>query len=710
MDFLSGYDDDDGSVYDGEKVEEVTLSTLQVTNSEPIKGEQEDIAEYEDFNVDYHHEGSNADEVSSDNGSGSETDSEDEFGPRPALSSRPSEENHDDTDFVAENNQKSAEECFDDYVQQHKIPVACEVSIGGHSRAVTAVSVEPAGNRFVTGSMDYSVKLFDFGGMDSRHRAFASMEPQDGHPVWAISHSPNGDRFVVATSSAQPKVYDRDGHDIITFVKGDMYLRDLSNTKGHTMSVTCVQWHPVEKNLIVTSSLDGTVRLWDLLGEAAFGNLINIFVLKPTQDKSIVSAISTAHGHGSGGGVSGAITRTAVTSCVFSPVSGNRIYAGLSNGNIVGWQNQTASASSSSRRYYYSPLPTVFIDPFDTTILGGSNDNSSRSVISLAISPNEELLAARYANGVVLVWDLKNKRVVQRCLHLMDGLYVTANVAFSPDSKRFCCCALLPAEEGNAESSTEQQLNSNSSENDKKKKPSPWGKPRLMVFDSFATADAHNASITTAVVSEKVLRRGAVPALALAIGDVGQVGIYCRWHRSTNQIFVTMSHGVTKVFFDAKMIPGDNPRKGAVLSSQRAPARSKDPSDFAIVGEIINPLALPLYRKDNHPAQERKRKAQELKDPTLAKIPEKPLKQGPGSRPNTSFFFTNYVMDNQAGKLKPDIRSEDPREALLKYADVAKDDPRFLGRAYAASQPKSVLAQTTFEEEQEQFKKRQKTL
>jgi WD40 repeat protein len=73
------------------------------------------------------------------------------------------------------------------------------------------------------------------------------MEPQDGHPVWAISHSPNGDRFVVATSSAQPKVYDRDGHDIITFVKGDMYLRDLSNTKGHTMSVTCVQWHPVEK-------------------------------------------------------------------------------------------------------------------------------------------------------------------------------------------------------------------------------------------------------------------------------------------------------------------------------------------------------------------------------------------------------------------------------------------------------------------------------
>jgi WD40 repeat protein len=30
----------------------------------------------------------------------------------------------------------------------------------------------------------------------------------------------------------------------------------------------------------MTSSLDGSVRLWDLLGEAAFGNLVNKHVLK----------------------------------------------------------------------------------------------------------------------------------------------------------------------------------------------------------------------------------------------------------------------------------------------------------------------------------------------------------------------------------------------------------------------------------------------
>lgn len=65
----------------------------------------------------------------------------------------------------------------------------------------------------------------------SRHKAFRSVEVQDGYPVTALSHSPSGDRFIVGTGSSQPKVYDREGVELMKFVKGDMYLRDLSNTK-----------------------------------------------------------------------------------------------------------------------------------------------------------------------------------------------------------------------------------------------------------------------------------------------------------------------------------------------------------------------------------------------------------------------------------------------------------------------------------------------
>jgi WD40 repeat protein len=41
-----------------------------------------------------------------------------------------------------------------------------QVDLGGHTKAVSCLSSEPSGNRIVTGSLDYNMKLYDFGGMD----------------------------------------------------------------------------------------------------------------------------------------------------------------------------------------------------------------------------------------------------------------------------------------------------------------------------------------------------------------------------------------------------------------------------------------------------------------------------------------------------------------------------------------------------------------
>ena len=40
--------------------------------------------------------------------------------------------------------------------------------------------------------------------------------------------------------------------------------------------------------------------------------------------------------------------------------------------------------------------------------------------------------------------------------------------------------------------------------------------------------------------------------------------------------------------------------------------------------------------------------------------------------------------------VESDLRSEDPREALLKYADKAQKDPRWTA-AYANTQPKAIF-------------------
>ncbi len=47
------------------------------------------------------------------------------------------------------------------------------------------------------------------------------------------------------------------------FVRGDMYLTDMSHTKGHIAALSRAVWHPVDAHTFMTSAADSTVRIWD---------------------------------------------------------------------------------------------------------------------------------------------------------------------------------------------------------------------------------------------------------------------------------------------------------------------------------------------------------------------------------------------------------------------------------------------------------------
>lgn len=50
--------------------------------------------------------------------------------------------------------------------------------------------------------------------------------------------------------------------------------------------------------------------------------------------------------------------------------------------------------------------------------------------------------------------------------------------------------------------------------------------------------------------------------------------------------------------------------------------------------------------------------------------------------------------------LKETWMEEDPREAILKYADAAANDPKYIAPAYASTQPEPVFAKSDSEEEE----------
>jgi WD repeat-containing protein 70 len=347
----------------------------------------------------------------------------------PSSPSSSSSSNKDDQSAQAPQPSSNKSLNLDEYAEANKIPVSHQADLKGHSKAVMTLSVDTPGNRVVTGSLDYQTKIYDFGGMDSRFRAFTSFEPSEGHPVISVCHSPHGDRFILGTGSCQPKVFDRDGNLIITFVRGDMYIRDMTNTKGHTMEVTGVYWHPTEANTVISTSLDGTMRIWDLLGEAVFGNLVNKHVLKI---RSIVAAATSQ-------------TRIGGTCCTMTS-NGKYYIAGASDGTIHIWQD---------KRAYSRP---------DIVIKSAHGIGSTACVVrSVIASSDGSKLFSRGEDELIKLWDLKKPSAPLKVFSSCPNPYPTANIALSPDNK-FMMCGVSSSANAKAKAKNASENNGDASE------------------------------------------------------------------------------------------------------------------------------------------------------------------------------------------------------------------------------------------------------
>ncbi|KAJ8905465.1 hypothetical protein NDN08_001972 [Rhodosorus marinus] len=174
----------------------------------------------------------------------------------------PDDSDDEDEPLEANQEQKVEEESI-------PVPVSHEARLSGKFKAtVSAIAMDTAGNRFCTGSVDYSVKFWDFGSMNANLTSFTSMEPFGSFPIRSIEFSPTGGKILFAGGSKSARMYDRDGREILVCPHGDMYLHDMSNTKGHAAPLSCAVWQPIDAKTFATSAADGTIRIWDALTES----------------------------------------------------------------------------------------------------------------------------------------------------------------------------------------------------------------------------------------------------------------------------------------------------------------------------------------------------------------------------------------------------------------------------------------------------------
>jgi len=278
------------------------------------------------------------------------------------------------------------------------LPVSHEVTLPGHEKPVLALAMDPAGGRILSGSLDSKVKFWDFGGMDRSHRSFRETEAQTGYGVVGLSFSPSGDRFVGATTSVQPAVFNREGGELLRFVRGDMYLADASHTKGHTHPVTGAVWHPAEKDLVVTSASDGTLRTWDLNGTTALeGRLCCQKIYKIKSQRGV---------------------RIHATSVAVDP-DGDRLAGGGADGSVQLFSLTRGGAAN---------RPDAVL----------RDAHASGDVTCVSFSPSGRLLLSRGSDDAVKVWDVRKTSSPLRTFGGLESFFSTSNAVFSPDG-RFVC-------------------------------------------------------------------------------------------------------------------------------------------------------------------------------------------------------------------------------------------------------------------------------
>lgn len=496
----------------------------------------------------------------------------------------------------------------DDDDDEDEYPISHELVLKTHDRTVTSVSLDPSGSRLATGSLDGTIKLHDFASMTpTTLRAFRSVDPwasnssaaeAESHPINLVQFNPqSGGVFLCVSAHPQAKIMSRDGDVLTEFVKGDMYLRDMNNTKGHVGEVTTGTWHPTDKNTCVTAGSDSTLRVWDVNN-------------KRSQKEVIVVKSRTAGNAG----------RTRMTAVAWgAPASGgnNVLVATALDGSLVMY---------SGNGPFTRPTAEVQQAHKPDTWTGGVD-----------ISSDGRMVVTRGGDGLIKLWDTRKfKQPLVSVEHpSTSDRFAMTNIKYSPNS--------------------------------------------TSIITGSATGHLH------------ILNPGNLKPEHVTPITPGVPVIVVDWHAKLNQIVTGSANAETHVLYNPSMS-----QRGAVDVMSKAPKKRHIDDNPALTMDqtlslsaesIITPGALSAQQRKNKGGVTNSGKSLDPRRPQVQQIT--PFMR---SQPDEKHIEENIPLSK--------MLYEDPREALLKYADVAKKDPLFTN-AWKETQPVTQYADISDEEEEE---------
>lgn len=506
----------------------------------------------------------------------------------------------------------------DDDDDLDKYPFSHELVFKTHDKAVTSVTLDPSGARMATGSRDCTVKLYDFASMTpTTLRAFKSVDPwqtrpsatTESHPVNHIAFHPQAATVMLCvTAHPQAKILSRDGEVLTEFVKGDMYLRDMHNTKGHVGEIATGAWHPTDRNTCVTAGADSTLRIWDVNNKRSQREVI---VFKSRAAGSAGRSRMTAVAWGAPASGAGASSSSTV------------LVAAALDGSLVLY--------SGTGGPYTRPSAEVRDAHAPGSVTGG-----------IDVSADGRMVVTRGGDGFIKLWDTRKfKQPLVTVAHASTAdRFPMTNIRYGPNS--------------------------------------------ACILTGSAAGDLH-------VLNPGNLRPEVVTPITPGIPLV-----VVEWHAKLNQVVAGSANGETRLLYDPV-----RSTRGAADVIRRAPKKRHIDDDAALTTDQALGLSADSIIVPGAPQENRRRAG--VSNTGRSYDPRRP------HMPQPTPFMRRGADEKNIEKNIPlsAMLHEDPREELLKYAEIAKNDPIFTA-AYKVNAPVTEYAELSDDEADGPDRKRAK--
>lgn len=276
-------------------------------------------------------------------------------------------------------------------------PVLADMS--GHGGMVRALDISNDGRRVLSGSFDFSARLWDFAGQTE-----IGVLDDHGGPVTDVAFV--GDNQALTAS------------DDMTAILWDLKtLKPIKRLKGHGHKVMGLAVSKDAKHA-VTGSWDKTVRLWNLdQGKA----------LRTFTNSSPVNAVVFTDG-------------------------GKTIAAGGHNGKIHIWSAETGLSKGVLEGHELG-ITGLSVSPDGRRLLSSSIDKTLRlwdletmteirvykeheaPIFAAAFSPDGKTALSAGRKGILIQWDLVKGNAIRTIRAIRDRRTIVWSVAFSPDGR-----------------------------------------------------------------------------------------------------------------------------------------------------------------------------------------------------------------------------------------------------------------------------------